>query len=238
MKALILAAGRGSRMKSLTGNKPKCLIELNGRPLIELQLEAIRAAGIDEIAIVTGYKSEMLGVYNLERFHNDLWEQTQMVFSLSCASQWLDSGPCIVSYSDIFYEKEIVELLKSTKANLALAFDPRWLELWQGRFDDPLEDAETFCLNDDNTVADIGGVPISLREIQGQYMGLLKFEPDGWHALKDIFDSLNIADQKSIDMTSILQKLIEKRVMPIQALETRGAWGELDSQSDVEFFSN
>ena len=65
MKANILAAGRGSRMKHLTDERPKCLIEFNGKPLLEWQLEAIRAAGIDEIGIITGYKREMLNGYGL-----------------------------------------------------------------------------------------------------------------------------------------------------------------------------
>ena len=69
MKAIILAAGRGSRMKHqlMSG---QCLIEFNEKPLLEWQLEAIRAAGIDEIGIVTGYKREMLTKYGLVEFHN------------------------------------------------------------------------------------------------------------------------------------------------------------------------
>ena len=64
MKAIILAAGRGSRMKHLTDEKPKCLAKLGGKLLIEWQLEALSAAGINEIAIVTGYKKELLSHTN------------------------------------------------------------------------------------------------------------------------------------------------------------------------------
>ena len=102
MKAIILAAGRGSRMKSLTDEKPKCLIELNGKPLLEWQLEALRGAGIEDIAIVTGYKKELLHRYGLKEFHNSLWAETQMVSSLMCANEWLQQSECVVSYSDIF----------------------------------------------------------------------------------------------------------------------------------------
>ena len=59
MKAIILAAGRGSRMGNLTDESPKCLVELRARPLLEWQLMAIREAGIDDIAIVNGYKREL-----------------------------------------------------------------------------------------------------------------------------------------------------------------------------------
>ncbi|MFZ9450262.1 MAG: NTP transferase domain-containing protein, partial [Alphaproteobacteria bacterium] len=60
MRAIILAAGRGSRMRQLTDERPKCLVPLRGRPLLEWQLEALRGAGIREIGIVTGYRREML----------------------------------------------------------------------------------------------------------------------------------------------------------------------------------
>ena len=87
MKAIILAAGRGSRMKDLTDERPKCLVELRGKPLLEWQLEALREAGINEIAIVTGYKRELLVNRGLTEFHNPRWAETQMVSSLACAEE-------------------------------------------------------------------------------------------------------------------------------------------------------
>ena len=65
MKAIILAAGRGSRMKNMTDERPKCLVELGGKPLLEYQLTALRQAGINEIAVVTGYRRELLVGYGL-----------------------------------------------------------------------------------------------------------------------------------------------------------------------------
>lgn len=103
MKAIILAAGRGSRMKSLTDERPKCMVELRGKTLLEWQLAALRDAGIREIAIVTGYKRELLAEQGLVEFHNPRWAQTNMVSSLACAEAWLQDEPSIVSYSDIFY---------------------------------------------------------------------------------------------------------------------------------------
>ena len=60
MKGLILAAGRGSRLHELTELRPKCLLQINGRPLIEWQLSALRKSGVSPIGIVTGYKSDYL----------------------------------------------------------------------------------------------------------------------------------------------------------------------------------
>ena len=102
MKAIILAAGRGSRMKDLTEDKPKCLVKLHGKSLLDSQLQALSDAGIAEIAIVTGYKRELLANRGLFEFHNSRWAETNMVSSLACAQEWLETEPCIVSYSDIF----------------------------------------------------------------------------------------------------------------------------------------
>ena len=90
MKAIILAAGRGSRMNELTYDKPKCLIEINGKTLLDWQLEAIKSVGINEIGIVTGYKREMLSDYKLIEFYNPNWETSQMVYSLNYATNWLE----------------------------------------------------------------------------------------------------------------------------------------------------
>ena len=70
MKAIILAAGRGSRMKNLTDDKPKYLVKLHQKLLLERQLESLCKSGINKIAIVTGYKHKMLSTYNLAKFQN------------------------------------------------------------------------------------------------------------------------------------------------------------------------
>lgn len=103
MRAIILAAGRGSRMKKLTEKTPKCLLEVQGKALLDWQIEAIRKAGIEEIAIVTGYKRELLVNRGLVEFHNERWSETNMVESLFIADSWRKDGPCIVSYSDLIY---------------------------------------------------------------------------------------------------------------------------------------
>jgi choline kinase len=164
MKAIILAAGRGSRLQGLTDQKPKCLVELDGRPLLEHQLEALQRAGIREIGIVTGYRREALSGRGLTEFHNPRWDQSNMVSSLACANDWLLEAPVIVSYSDIFYEPSAVSSLMETPAELAITFDPNWLALWSKRFADPLEDAETFRLQPNGQLAEIGKKPLSTSE--------------------------------------------------------------------------
>ena len=122
MKAIILAAGRGTRMKDLTDDRPKCLVELRGERC-DLQLEALLEAGVEEIAVVTGYRREMLASRGLTEFYNSRWAETNMVSSLACAEDWLKLEPCIVSYSDIFYGSYAVKSLMKSGAPLALTYD-------------------------------------------------------------------------------------------------------------------
>lgn len=236
MKAIILAAGRGSRMKDLTEERPKCLVELRGKALLDWQLEALRAAGITEIAIVTGYKRELLADQGLTEFHNARWAETNMVSSLVCAQEWLQAEPCIVSYSDIFYSPMAVQSLMTCAASLAVTYDPNWLELWTQRFGDPLLDAETFRLTPELTLAEIGNKPQSVEEVQGQYMGLLRFTPEGWAEVLRIRSGLTSAQCDKMHMTGTLQKVIDAGRIAIAAVPYAGEWGEVDCANDLDAY--
>lgn len=233
MKAIILAAGRGSRMKNLTDDKPKCLVEFRGRALIDWQLEALRGAGIVDIAIVTGYRYDQLAHRGLIEFHNPRWNETNMVGSLRCAISWLETTECIVTYSDIYYSAEAVKSLMNCPADIATTYDPDWLGLWEKRFGNPLLDAETFRINSSGELLEIGGTPESIDEIEGQYMGLMKFKPAGWGAVLAVLNDLVSSEQDRVDMTGIFQKVLEANNSPIIAVPYSGKWGEIDSESDL-----
>ena len=124
--AVILAAGRGSRMGTETDERPKCLVELGGRPLLEWQVGALNAAGISEISIVTGYRSEVLQESGLNALVNPEWNSSNMVVSLLYAKPVI-VRPTVVSYSDIVYEQQAVEVLMAHPGDLVLAYDLNWL---------------------------------------------------------------------------------------------------------------
>lgn len=235
MKAIILAAGRGSRMKQLTDERPKCLVVLRGRTLLDWQLAALREAGIDEIGIVTGYKRELLADRGLTEFHNSRWAETNMVSSLACANEWLEGGPCVVSYSDIFYEALAVSTLAESQADLAVTYDSNWRGKWAARFDDPLEDAETFRLDASGSVIEIGNKPSTVDEVEGQYMGLLRFTPEGWAEVERVWSGLPAAEADRVHMTGMLQRVITAGRVPISGLAYGGVWGEIDSETDLDF---
>ncbi len=237
MRAIILAAGRGSRMQAATADRPKGLVEVAGVALLDRQIAALRAAGAEDIGVVTGYRGEMMATRSLTRFHNPRWAETNMVASLTAATDWLRSGPCLVSYSDIFYRPEAPLALARAEADMAITYDPHWLGLWQRRFADPLSDAETFRLAADGSLTDIGAKPHSLAEVEGQYMGLLRFTPLGWEAVEAVLAGLDPARRDRLDMTSLLRLLLAAG-QRIAALAAPWPWGEVDSETDRALYES
>ena len=225
-------------MGDLTEERPKCLVEFRGRSLLDGQIAAIRAAGVVEIGIVTGYRRELLDGRGLVEFHNPRWAETNMFASLACAGEWLQAGPCVVSYADLFYEPSAVELLASTAAPLAITYDPDWLELWSRRFADPLSDAETFRLDARAVLKEIGGRAEHVGDIQGQFMGLLRIEPQGWREMLRLARALPRRDRDGLHMTGLLQKVIVAGEVHVRALAYLDKWGEIDSPSDLFVYNH
>ncbi|MBI2095453.1 MAG: phosphocholine cytidylyltransferase family protein [Candidatus Omnitrophica bacterium] len=237
MRALILAAGRGSRMGNLTVDRPKCLLSLGGKTLLEWQLEALRGAGIREIGIVAGYLAERLKPDGVTKFLNPNWERSNMVASLLCADEWLRKDVCVVSYADIVYPSAAVAALVHERHGLAITYDTRWLELWRARFEDPLKDAETFKTDPQGRLVDIGARAKSLDEIKGQYMGLLKFTPAGWNLVRDLLSQCSESEINSMDMTSMLRRLIQAG-KEVHAVPIAEPWYEVDNLSDLTLYTS
>jgi choline kinase len=237
-RAVILAAGRGSRMGALGDDRPKCLVELAGRALIDHQLAALRRGGANEIGIVRGYRAEMLNYPGLSCFDNARWAQTNMVMSLAAAAAWLRSGPVIVSYADIFYRGELVRGLLNAPGSLVITYDRAWRGLWARRFADPLADAETFRIDASGELLEIGGKTATIEDIQGQYMGLLKFTPTAWSAVETLLAALDAPARDRLDMTGLLRRLLAERKLSIGTFGTDGQWGEIDNPGDVELYQS
>jgi L-glutamine-phosphate cytidylyltransferase len=238
MRAVILAAGRGSRLGHLTGDRPKCLVELQGKPLIERQIAALRGGGVDEIGVVRGYRSEMINFAGVSYFANERWAETNMVMSLAAAAPWLSSAPVIVSYGDIFYRSELVRALAGAPGQLVISYDRAWRRLWSRRFADPLADAETFRIDDAGRLLEIGGKTKRIEDIQGQYMGLLKFAPPAWRAVEALLHTLDSASRDRLDMTGMLRRLLAAKAPAIDTFGTDGEWGEIDNPEDVRLYED
>jgi len=143
-RTIHLAAGQGTRLRPITNDRPKPLVELAGTSLLERNVETLQTAGVDDQVVVTGYMSERIEELGYETVHNEVFDETEMVYSLFCAQErFPNDRDLIISYGDILYDRSVVEEILSCDAPLSVVIDKKWRDLWQGRFDDPLEDAET-----------------------------------------------------------------------------------------------
>ena len=233
MKAIILAAGRGSRMDDATKDLPKCMAELGGDSLLGHLVKNLKKSGFEsgDIGIVTGYKREKIVVDGAVYFHNSKWETTNMFYSLTMAREWLANEACMICYSDIYASPATLKLLKNASDDIAITSYVDFLKLWRLRFKDPLEDLETFRLENKKLV-EIGKKPASLDEVQGQFMGLLRFTPKGWAQVMEATKLGLPKPAEKIDMTGLLQHLVTLG-HGIEVLETDDLWLEVDSQNDI-----
>lgn len=227
-RGIILAAGRGSRMGDKTKLKPKCLNKIDGKTLLDWQLDSMSKSNISNLILVTGYKSKMLQG-NFKKIKNIRWNETNMVSSLFCAPSF--DGNTIVSYSDIVYKPDYINLLENSIYDVVITADKSWKELWSLRFKNPLDDAETFKC-EENYLTEIGSKTDDINNIQGQYMGLLKFSNFGWKITKNIYMSFPKEKRDKMDMTSLLNELIRNKIK-IKVIFVSGGWCEADTYNDI-----
>lgn len=236
MRGIILAAGRGRRMGAITDDQPKCLIVLEGKTLLQWQIAALSAGNVKPLAVVSGYQAQALDSPNYDLFYNSNWAETNMVMSLMAANSWLRQDTCIVSYSDIVYHPHIVCALSEADGDIVITYDMKWQSLWTQRFTNPLCDAETLRVDKQGQLLDIGQRAQLLDEIQGQYMGLLKFTPQGWTQVEMSLADFTDNDRNGLDMTSLLHHLLQRGI-PIQTVGVEGRWCEVDSEKDLKLYT-
>lgn len=237
IKVIILVAGEGKRLRPYTLDRPKCMVEINGISLIDRQLAVLQAVGLNDIVMIGGFKAEMLKREGVKLIINPRYYETNMVWTLFSAEKELE-GNVIVSYGDIVYSRGILQALLKSTADIAVTIDKEWESYWRARNEDPLDDAETLKLREDLTISEIGQKPKSLDEVEGQYMGLMKFSAEGIQQIKELFhvavesgELLGNSIENSY-MTDLLQAVINSG-NPVTAVPVHGDWVEVDTVDDL-----
>ncbi len=239
MKLVILAAGEGTRLRPLTDNIPKCMVPLDGMPLLERQIKTAREVDITDIHVVCGYRSDVIDYPGITKHFNEAYASTNMVSSLFCAEDEFNDD-IIVGYGDIVYEPDVIQSLMESPAQVSVVVDRLWKDYWSARMSDPLKDAETLKLSANGNILELGKKPDSFDDIEGQYIGLIKFRKDSLPAIMEFYHSLDkgkLYEERTVDqmyMTTFLQ-LIADRLMPIKAVMVDNGWMEIDEPSDLEF---
>ena len=240
MKMIIVAAGQGTRLRPLTDEKPKCMVEYEGKPIIDYIIEAAQETNITNIAVVNGYKKEVLEKYldnyDIKFYTNENYSNTNMVATLFCAKEFMDDD-LIISYADIIYKPEVLKKLIDSTDDFNVVVDQRWQELWNQRMDNPLDDAETLKI-ENNLIVELGKKPTNYDEIQGQYIGLIKISKRIINQVIDYYESMdknNIYDGKDFNnmyMTSFIQNIIDN-LFQVHPVMINGGWLEIDCINDL-----
>lgn len=252
MKVIILAAGQGTRLRPLTDNCPKCMVKVNGKSIIERQLETMYVCGIkeDDITIVTGYRNDVLKDYfkntGLHFIVNEKYETTNMVCSLMCARKIMESEEDIlISYGDIIYNTDVLNKILASESDSSVAVDDGWYEYWSARCENPLDDAETLMFDEDDNLTEIGQKTNDLAKIQSQYIGLMRFRREGLKAMLDLSVEAerrsNVGEKlwrternyQKMYMTDLLQGLIDEG-NKLRAVHIHRGWFEIDDKEDLK----
>ena len=174
-RAIIVAAGMGRRLAPYTDDRPKCLVEVNGRSILERQIEAYRRSGVEEICVVRGYRAEDIRFPDLRYFENPDYRTNNILASLMRAEAAMEGG-FYFSYSDIVFRPEVVARLVADEAGCGLVVDRRWHEAYEGRDQHPVSEAELAAIDEaTHEVRAVGKRVVPREHAHGEFIGLAKF---------------------------------------------------------------
>ncbi len=243
MKAIILAAGSGTRLKKYTENLPKGMLLFMGKTIIERQLEIYRDCGINDIIIVRGFAADKINYPDVKYYDNEKYADTNMVESLMTAKKEFNDD-VIVSYSDVLFEPEMLKKIAASDADFACAVDDNWKEYWQKRYGKVDFDTESLSIDPDDNITELGLENPPIEKISARYIGLLKFSASGLKFIQDTMEKAyaefeNKAWQQSgktvrkAYMTDLLNAIIESG-REVKAVHFNNGWIEFDTNEDYE----
>ena len=241
-KALIIAAGLGSRLKKQTEKLPKCMLDFGGKTLLERQLEAYRKCGVTNISLVRGYKKEKINYKGLKYFENNDYRNNNILNSIFYAEKIID-GNIIISYSDILFEPSVVKRTLESNHDISVVVDIDWRGYYVGRKDHPISEAENVIFNSNNEVEKIGKINTGKEEVHGEFIGMIKLTNRGakifkqhFHRLKKIYWNKPFQRAKTFQkayLTDMMQELVDIGVK-VHCIIIESGWKEIDTVEDYK----
>ena len=241
-KSLIVAAGLGSRLKKHTENLPKCMLDFNGKTLLQRQVQAYKDCGIKDITVIRGYKKEKINYKNLNYITNDDFKNNNILNSIFYAEKIIN-GNIIISYSDILFESNVVKRLIQSDHDISVVVDIDWRGYYVGRKDHPLSEAENVIFDSNNQVLKIGKIGTQKEEVHGEFIGMIKLTNRGTEIFKENFHRVKklywnkpfqrAAIFQKAYLTDMIQELVDIGVKVHCVIIERG-WKEIDTVEDYQ----
>ena len=242
MNAIILAAGMSSRLRPVTNDKPKCMLKLFNETLLERQIKIFRNHNINDITIVTGYRSEVIDISNVNYVKNENYETTNINESLFCALE-PSNGPVLVTYSDIVFEQKIIQQMLEITDGIRLAVDLDWKKHYQNRTMHTLSEAENVLVENGRILQIRKNIPKSLQNQQiGEFLGIMTLSSEHVKILLDRYSYLknnhigtfhNSSSLSNAYITDMLQEIINYGIN-VDPVFTQGRWCEIDTPEDLK----
>ena len=237
--AVVLAATKGDQLRHLTKNKPKCMLDIQGKPLLERLTSTLKKDNIGKISIVSGYKSNVIrernNLSNLNIIENKEYIKTGELYSLYKAVNEIKND-CIITYGDIVFRKYILDALLSIKGEIVIVVDA----LSQNKQKKKQKDL-TVCDRKFTGNYLLEEKPASLKsmhneytnKITGQWIGLLKTNTKGSKIIKNQIIKLSKNKKfKNLTMPDLFNSLIKNKIK-INVLYIAGQWLDVNDAFDL-----
>lgn len=242
MKAIIIAAGSATRLGELTKKIPKGLLKINGKSIIELQLEQFRSNNVLDIIIITGPNHEQFNFSGISLMNDKKFHEHDVLGSLMTAKLEMNDE-LITSYSDIVFDNSILNSVLNFQGDLGIAIDLNWEKRYLDRTDHPRSEADNVVI-ENNKIIKIKKNILEYTNSQqmGEFLGLMKLSKHGaeifvkkYNALLDTHEGRfqNAPSLTKAYLTDMLQELIDSGV-DIHPIFIDGEWHEIDTSQDLD----
>jgi L-glutamine-phosphate cytidylyltransferase len=245
MRAIIIGAGRGSRLQHQTEEVPKTLVEVMGRPMLDWVLDALAAGGITrrDVVFVCGYAEDVVRARYPEFTYvrNADWQNNNILLSLLHARQFMLDG-FVSTYADIVYEGAILQKLVESSRDLVLGCDTRWRRRYVNRSQHPETDAEKLCADGSRVLRLSRHIPS--EEATGEFIGVMKLTPAGAKQFLAAFDDAEaryaggtFREGRSFEkayLIDLLQHMLESGA-EMHREDTEGGYMEIDTLEDLSY---
>ena len=241
-KALIIAAGLGSRLKKHTENLPKCMLDFGGKTLLQRQLDAYKNSGVEDISLIRGYKKEKIKYKGIKYFENTDYRNNNILNSIFYAEKVI-KGNIIISYSDILFDASVVQRTLDSNHDISVVVDIDWRGYYVGRKDHPISEAENVIFNSNNEVEKIGKINKGNQEVHGEFIGMIKLSDHGtkifkenFHRLKKIYWNKPFQRAKVFQkayLTDFIQELVDIGIK-VHCVIIESGWKEIDTVEDYK----